>query len=203
MLQARNLVPLQGCLKLVRGGHGRRSPYPFPDAPFLGPPAKGKTVQDGPDCRMQSPLDQPFVPPALPTPFWGGKRNCMGLGLSATPEGPATLPPWSSYLAIIWAPEKYRWPWLTELFFRFEPAPLFESDPAGGRKALSESPAGPPGWEKLPGRAVPARPAHSPCRRPSSSQPCIRRSCWRQEPEPASLGCPRSLGGGSVDPARA
>lgn len=60
------------------------------------------------------------------------------------------LPSWSSYLAIIWAPEKYRWPWLTELFFRFEPAPLFDSDPAGERKALSESPAGPPGWEKLP-----------------------------------------------------
>lgn len=84
-----------------------------------------------------------------------------GLGLSATPEGPATLPPWSSYLAIIWAPEKYRWPWLTELFFRFEPAPLFDSDPAGGgrkesafRKSRGSSVLG-----EVAGPAVPARPA--------------------------------------------
>lgn len=156
---------------------------------------------------MQSPLDQPFVPPPPPRPSYsllGRKEELYGAwGFQRHPRGPRRSRPGAPTWQLFGPPEKYRWPWLTELFFRFEPAPLFESDPAGGRKALSESPAGPPGWEKLLGRTVPARPAHSPCRCPSSSQPCIRRSCWRQEPEPASLGCPRSLGGGSVDPARA
>lgn len=69
------------------------------------------------------------------------KGTVLGSGLSATPEGPATLPPWSPCLAIIWALEKYRWPWLTELFFRFEPAPPFDSDPAGeGKQRFPKAP---------------------------------------------------------------
>lgn len=69
--------------------------------------------------------------PALPDPSFGVEKGTVrDLGLSATPEGPATLLPWNPCLAIFWAPEKYQWPWLTQLFFRFEPTPRSDSDPA-------------------------------------------------------------------------
>lgn len=44
------------------------------------------------DRRMQSPLEQPFVPPALPAPFWGGKRNCVGLGAFSDTRGARDAP---------------------------------------------------------------------------------------------------------------
>lgn len=52
------------------------------------------------------------------------------MGVSGRPKGQQCSGPGALYPAVPWAPEKYWQPWLTELFFQFEPAPPFDSDPA-------------------------------------------------------------------------
>lgn len=50
-------------------------------------------------------------------------------GFQEGPKDQRCSGPGALYPAVTWAPEKYWQPWLTELFFRFEPAPPFDSDP--------------------------------------------------------------------------
>ena len=58
--------------------------------------------------------------------FWEKRGTMVGVGargFQRGPRGQRCSGSGSPCLAIIWAPEKYWRPWLTELFFRFEPAP--------------------------------------------------------------------------------
>lgn len=98
-------------------------------------------------CRSFRPW--PFL-----APFPGGKRNwAPGWGFQRGPRGRRRCGPGAACLAVVWAPEKHRWPWLTELFFRFEPAPLFDSDPGErGKRFLEPPPRCPPGQEELQDR---------------------------------------------------
>lgn len=75
--------------------------------------------------------------------FWEKKRNygeVGGPGLSARPEGPAMLRLRLSLPSNNLGSEKYWRPWLTELFFRFEQAPFFDSDPAEHGKRFPKPP---------------------------------------------------------------
>lgn len=102
--------------------------------------------------RRHPPLQSALSAPSPPWPLiWRKEELGGGAGLSARPEGPVALRPWRSCLAVIWAPEKYWRPRLTELFFRFEPAPRFDSDPAGQGKRFPKPP---------PARLPPAPRAH-------------------------------------------
>lgn len=97
------------------------------------------------------------------------------------------LPPWSPYLAIIWAPEKYRWPWLTELFFRFEPVLLFDSDPAGEGKRFPKVPPRVLGaGKRCPVALSPLDLLMAPVAVPAAPKPYLR-SRWRSEPESVPL----------------
>lgn len=58
-------------------------------------------------------------------PFLGKRVTMWGRrGFQRGPKDQRCSSPGSPCLAITWAPEKYWRLWLTELFFRFEPAPL-------------------------------------------------------------------------------
>ena len=75
-----------------------------------------------------------FSPPG---PFSGEKRNYLGArGFQRSPRGQRCSGSAAPCLAKIWTPEKYWRPWLAELFFRFEPAPPFDSDPLSKESAF-------------------------------------------------------------------
>lgn len=90
-------------------------------------------------CRRHVPSGS-FSALGPPCPLAGEKRNYVGTqGISSRPQGPAACQPWSSLPGSHLGPEKYWRLWLTELFFRFEPAPHFDSNPAGKGKRFSGS----------------------------------------------------------------
>lgn len=105
----------------------------MPESPFSGHPGKEGQFWMPQNRRKQSPLGQPFVRPAPPflTPLLEWKRELCGTwDFQRHPRGPRRFCPGTPAWQFFWAPEKYQWPWLTQLFFRFEPTPRFDSDPA-------------------------------------------------------------------------
>lgn len=72
-------------------------------------------------------------------------------GISSRPQGPAGSQPWSSLPGSHLGPEKYWRLWLTELFFRFEPAPHLTQIRRHKESASSAHLGGEPGGQ---GRAV-------------------------------------------------
>lgn len=67
-------------------------------------------------------------------------------GFQEGPKDQRCSGPGALYPAVTWAPEKYWQPWLTELFFRFEPAPPFDSDPVEQGKHFPACRAQRPPW---------------------------------------------------------
>lgn len=119
-------------------------------------------------CGLEeAPSQSAFLPLVPPGPFSGEKRNYVGArGFQPGPQDQQYSGPGAPCLAVTWAPEKYWLLWLTELFFRFEPAPPFDSDPAeqGKRFLGSASP---------PGRGVQSAAG----RRPSAFPVQAKRAC--------------------------
>lgn len=130
--------------------------------------------------RRHPPLGQPILPLILPGPFSGEKRNYGARGFQRGPRGQRCSSPGAPCLAVIWAPEKYRRPWLTELLFRFEPATPFDSDAAGQGKRFPKplgvfvGPASPEGRGARSAAAPQTR--RPPCRRaaPPGAAPPLR-----------------------------
>lgn len=86
-----------------------------------------------------------YVPSVSPScPLAGEKRNYVGMqGISSRPQGPGACQLLSSLPGSHLGSEKYWRLWLTELFFRFEPAPHFDSNLAGkGKRYPGSAPRG-------------------------------------------------------------
>lgn len=128
----------KGRVGLGRPEAGRGRPYHLDLRGLRALPRHPAELWAGGGTQQQA----AFLPLAPPGPFSGEKRNYVGVwGFQEDPKDQWCSGPGALYPAVPWAPEKYWQPWLTELFFRFEPAPPFDSDPAGQGKHFPASPA--------------------------------------------------------------
>lgn len=105
--------------------------------------------------------------------MWGRR------GFQRGPKDQRCSSPGSPCLAITWAPEKYWRLWLTELFFRFEPAPLLTQIQRGRGKRF---PGPASRWGRGAGRCGRAALLSWPAERPRAE-----RGVWRVPPQ--GWGC--------------